>query len=61
MLTIKFSTDNAAFDHDCDQEVARVLRQIASEIEHMLPVDRGQKLDVFDINGNTIGWYKLEK
>lgn len=54
MLTITFETDNAAFEDNCPQETARILRDLADRIENGLGsgLERGA---VMDINGNRIG------
>ena len=49
-ITITIETDNAVFDEDSNnQEVARILNQLAGEIEQN---DCG---GLRDINGNTVG------
>ena len=55
MFTLKFETDNAAFDEDHRQETARILREIAREIEGGL-----NDGPVRDINGNKIGGVHLD-
>lgn len=56
-FTVKFTTDNAAFDGpDYSQEVARILRQAVDAIEQSSQVT-GQ---CRDINGNRIGYWSLE-
>ena len=53
---VQFSMDNAAFDGQPSEEVARILRQIAQRIE-----DEGDVPEFFtncrDSNGNTVGTY----
>lgn len=53
MFIIKFRTSNAAFEGNYDQEVARILTEIANEIETFGPRHVAQPIS--DINGNTIG------
>lgn len=49
MFTMKFSTDNAAFDDEA-HEVSRILKEVAAQVE------RGSDYGtVRDVNGNTIG------
>lgn len=51
MFTVKFETDNAAFeDENMRYETARILREIAERIETGM-----QYGPVRDANGNTIG------
>lgn len=61
MVEIKFKTSNSAFHDDNgnedefyrNQEVARILREIADRVEDYW--DRGS---IADLNGNKIGeWY----
>lgn len=55
MLTLKIRTDNAAFDgDDLAPELARVLRIVATSIEHGT---RGAPLH--DINGNQVGRFDI--
>lgn len=53
MFEIKFETDNAAFDGDCNEqmETARILMDIAHKVKHLGEV-HGSVVDIF---GNTIG------
>lgn len=60
MFTLKISTANDAFDNE-SQEIARILRKIAGDLEKV----RGRTLtkdgDVIrDINGNTVGKWELK-
>ena len=49
-ITITIETDNAAFNDNSDnQEVARILNELASKIE------RNDCGGLRDINGNTVG------
>lgn len=59
MFTLKIDTENAAFDDGQTDEIARILRKIADEVEHggYYP---GQSQTVRDINGNDVGRYKLD-
>lgn len=50
MITIKISTDNAAFEMDRDTEIARILERLAAD---WYSVGDGTKIR--DINGNTVG------
>jgi len=54
MFTLKFKTDNAAFGDDKSFEVLRILKDVSHKIE------MGQtEGSIRDINGNTIGTFKL--
>lgn len=50
-MKIELKTDNAAFDgDDCDIEIARILHQLATNIE------KGNRPNsLYDINGNKVG------
>lgn len=54
MLKIEFATDNAAFTEDSGPECARILREIARDVEH--GVTEGTCID---INGNKVGEWSL--
>lgn len=66
MLIVKFTTDNAAFcadtneeaDNDASQraECARILGKLAEELENGSTV----KGSVYDVNGNRVGDWRLE-
>ena len=58
VFTLKFDTDNAAFDGDRDGEIVRILLSTATKIE-------SQGLSGFyetvrDVNGNDIGRFALK-
>ena len=65
MFTLNIKTDNAAFQgyeedapgelRACQMEVARILRAVADQIEEL-----SWRGTLFDINGNSVGTYKLE-
>ena len=55
MFTLKIKTDNAAFVENKGAEVARIMRELAKRIEET-EKDNGY---VLDINGNTVGTFKL--
>jgi hypothetical protein len=57
MFTLSFDTDNAVFEEHPEQEVSRILSEIAHQVLHN-PVDHHFQ-NVRDINGNTIGTWKL--
>jgi hypothetical protein len=68
VFTLTIETDNAAFcdesapDDERDdeeatrQELARILRQIARQLETESPTTRG----VYDANGNRVGMWGLD-
>jgi hypothetical protein len=60
MFTIKFETDNAAFEDDSCAEVARILRALASRIEQQGMITDCDGFAVIDSNGNTIGRVKVK-
>jgi hypothetical protein len=51
MFSLKINTDNSAFEHP-EQEIARLLRQIADRLEHSTRTGV-----IRDINGNRVGDY----
>ena len=50
MIKITIQTGNAAFQDDCDAEVARILRDLADKLE-----TRQLTTTLRDINGNVVG------
>ena len=56
MLKLKLETDNQAFDQE-GQEVARILRGLAAQVEHLAKLQECQ-LPLRDINGNMVGYYQ---
>ena len=57
MLKLKINTDNQAFDQAEGQEVARILRGLADQVEHLDKLQECQ-LPLRDLNGNTVGYYQ---
>ena len=56
---INIACDNAAFDDgECNHELARILRDVADQIEEGII---GKARDIRDINGNTVGQFWLER
>lgn len=52
LLTVEIATDNAAFDPEPGYELARILRDLADNLE------QGSAPDTFvlrDVNGNKVG------
>ena len=62
-VTITIECDNAAFDDTPMQEVSRILRKLANDIEAFEQlndtVDTGRILR--DLNGNRVGRYTFEE
>lgn len=54
MLTVKFKTENAAFDDCTFDECARILRDIAKRLT--LGYEQG---NATDMNGNVVGRFLL--
>lgn len=52
-VTIRFNTDNAAFE-DLDAETARILRALADRVEYG---SKGEYIPIMDINGNQVGHF----
>lgn len=53
-ITITINTDNAAFQDDAGIEVARILRQLAGNLE-LWQGKNEFSLGLRDINGNKVG------
>lgn len=59
---LAISCENAAFADHPEQEVARLLRRAATELEnHGEPVTHRLGASLFDVNGNFVGTYKFTK
>ena len=58
MFTLKIQTDNAAFDGNKLQTVARLLIDIAGKLRQKEGSDGGK---IQDENGNTVGSWQLTK
>lgn len=61
MFNLYLTTDNAVFEDRPIDEIVRLLRKVADVIElgvnlEMAPVDA----KILDVNGNTVGNWKLE-
>ena len=59
-INITINTDNAAFSDCTSEEVARILHELATDLE----VDGftylvGEKANLRDYNGNTVGEFKV--
>lgn len=55
-VTITIDCDNAAFEADPGAEIARILRQLATDtVRTSEPYDALDSRKLRDINGNTVG------
>lgn len=54
MFTVKFDTENAAFEENPEEETASVLRRIADDVRNGATEGVAR-----DSNGNTIGRWSL--
>ena len=55
MFKLSFKTNNAAFDENGTEEMARILREVANRVADV----PGYGGTIQDIKGNTIGSFKL--
>jgi hypothetical protein len=55
---IEINLDNDAFQRD-GQELARVLRNIAEDVEHYNVTNLGSYIAIIDINGNKVGEFEV--
>ncbi len=55
---ITVTMDNAAFEHERGEELARILRGIASDIDGA-SLNPGESIQLRDINGNTVGQFTV--
>jgi len=56
MITIKIDTNNAAFADGGQNEIARILRELADKVEER-GTPGGTKAAIMDINGNKVGYF----
>lgn len=56
--TISINANNAAFKNEAGTETARILRQLADDLEgrDLLP---GESTNLRDINGNKVGRFEV--
>lgn len=52
-VMIRIDTGNAAFEENCAEEVARILRILAADIEQKGELPEQKTL--YDLNGNKVG------
>ena len=57
--TITVNMDNAAFEPDNGQELARILRRLAGWIEGVRRVSPDESQGLRDVNGNTVGQFTI--
>jgi len=58
-ITIKIDANNAAFEDDASQEVARILRDLAKRIEGHPHFGPGHDQALRDVNGNEVGYLTI--
>jgi hypothetical protein len=58
--TIKINMDNAAFENNNGNELARILENVRSAVEEM-QMFIGMEKKLVDINGNVVGSFKISK
>lgn len=56
MFSLNFATDNAAFTENREAEIARILREIADNVQRG-PYESGR---VRDGNGNSVGAWHID-
>lgn len=54
-FTVSINLDNAAFGISTGSETARILRELADNIDYMSELAQGDTLTLKDLNGNTVG------
>ena len=59
-LKIEITMDNAAFENDTGDEVARILSKLAARLADG-PLDNEFKIGLLDYNGNRVGEVKVSK
>jgi hypothetical protein len=54
MFKLEIKTENSAFDGNCNEEIARILRNLADSLVNDEPGNY-YEYTLKDINGNTVG------
>lgn len=54
-VTVEIRCDNAAFEHFPEEEVARILQEISTNLEEREFPSGSFTQDLRDINGNVVG------
>lgn len=60
-FVMEFDCDNAAFEEGMATEIARILRRVATSVEHGNLPDTGDVSSIRDINGNRIGEWGIQE
>jgi hypothetical protein len=58
-LRLTMKLDNSAFEAEPGTEAARILREVAEQVERQLVPDEHLYRLLFDANGNSIGAVKV--
>jgi len=58
-LVITINMDNAAFE-DAGSEAARILRELAFELESCAELSNGTNVSLHDANGNKVGMAEVK-
>jgi hypothetical protein len=59
IFKLQIVCEGAAFEDDCQAEIARMLRVVAERLERGEPCDYYRNIP--DINGNSVGAYALKE
>jgi len=59
-MTIKINMDNAAFEDYASEETARILREMADQVEKNHHFSPGFSIPARDINGNECGFLSVK-
>jgi len=54
---VEIKTSNAAFEDDCNFEIARILKKLAQDLE----IGMGDSTILRDINGNRVGFAEFDE
>ena len=58
---MKFDTDNAAFEDNFHEEIARILRSVAIDFaDHEIDLSYTHYRNVYDANGNIVGTWRIK-
>lgn len=57
-LVLQIDCDNAAFEDDCNGEIARILR-VAAKIANNDPRAMAAGIRLRDVNGNNVGYMQI--
>lgn len=60
-FALEFDCDNAAFDEDPAEEIVKTLWRVAEQVRRRGLRRPGERVTIYDTNGNRIGDWSVEE